>query len=287
MAHFYASARTDFRTFAWPSAFDYTYYGASPAPGVVPVASNPDAITPFSYDGVNGLWTALPFGGTSSTDYQTLLEIMGSGLVQGGDGMPVSGTVTGFQILSRTFASSTVLGTTLYGTSISAAALKAASSTISRSDDITLLRQALAGHDTMRLSSGENNYVFAHTGNDTVQGGAGSDTMLGEAGNDSLIGSANSDLLDGGDGSDVLFGDSASGFSAGNDTLRGGAAMTNCMQATAMIPWTGAMAMTCCLAMATRASMPATTPCAAAQAMTNCMAAATPIPWKATTAMTC
>ncbi|WP_052175044.1 Hint domain-containing protein [Paracoccus sanguinis] len=62
--------------------------------------------------------------------------------------------------------------------------------------------------------------------NDTLDGGAGDDRLFGGAGNDSLIGGTGNDVLFGGSGNDVLDGgdgDDRIEAAAGNDTVLGGA----------------------------------------------------------------
>ena len=83
-------------------------------------------------------------------------------------------------------------------------------------------------------TTGDDDYVLAHGGGDTVKsgagddivyGGTGDDALHGEAGNDSLYGEDGTDEMGGGDGDDVLHGgadgDGVYG-DAGNDLLDGG-----------------------------------------------------------------
>ena len=76
-------------------------------------------------------------------------------------------------------------------------------------------QQTGAGND-MVTGTGQDDVIFAGSGNDTVAGGAGNDQLYGEAGNDVLSGGAGSDLLFGGAGHDTLNG------GAGQDQLQGG-----------------------------------------------------------------
>jgi len=84
--------------------------------------------------------------------------------------------------------------------------------------------------DITRADGGENNYIFAGNGDDTVRGSQansssfgdfiygdlGNDTLFGFGGRDHLYGGDGNDILDGGEGNDYLQGDN------GNDTLWGG-----------------------------------------------------------------
>ncbi len=88
-----------------------------------------------------------------------------------------------------------------------------------------------AGADIVE-GGGGNDLLYGHspTGTDdnaadTLRGGDGNDTLYGQGGNDYLDGGADNDILDGGIGDDTLLGgdgdDSLSG-GAGNDILHGG-----------------------------------------------------------------
>ena len=79
------------------------------------------------------------------------------------------------------------------------------------------------------------NYIFAHSGNDTIYGSSGvntiygsvgDDTIFGEEGDDTLHGGDNDDSLTGGTGSDTLYGNSGAdtlfGDSDSNQILSGG-----------------------------------------------------------------
>ena len=82
---------------------------------------------------------------------------------------------------------------------------------------------ALAGADIVQGGAGNDIlYGYGPTGTDdnaadTLLGEAGADTLYGGGGNDSLDGGADNDRLDGGIGNDILLG------GAGNDVLLGGA----------------------------------------------------------------
>ncbi|MCE3232976.1 MAG: calcium binding hemolysin protein [Rickettsiaceae bacterium] len=66
-------------------------------------------------------------------------------------------------------------------------------------------------------SDWNNNMIYVHGGDDTVQGGAGSDTIYGGEGNDSLYGGLGDDYLKGENGNDILY------ANAGNDSIDWGA----------------------------------------------------------------
>lgn len=79
--------------------------------------------------------------------------------------------------------------------------------------------QALAGDDTIRLSTTQNRgeLFLAGRGDDVVTGGSAGDRIAGEVGDDVLIGGGRADVLRGGPGDDVLHG------RRGFDELHGGA----------------------------------------------------------------
>jgi len=72
-----------------------------------------------------------------------------------------------------------------------------------------------AGNDSITSGLG-NDSLNGGVGNDTLSGGAGNDTVSGGIGNDSLFGGVGDDTVDGDDGNDILAG------GGGNDTLAGG-----------------------------------------------------------------
>ena len=83
---------------------------------------------------------------------------------------------------------------------------------------------SIFGNDQIYGDAG-NDLIYAGDGNDLAFGGADSDTVYGDAGNDSLTGDAGNDSLFGGDGRDSLYGgaenDTLAG-DAGNDLVYGG-----------------------------------------------------------------
>ena len=72
-----------------------------------------------------------------------------------------------------------------------------------------------AGNDSITSGNG-NDSLNGGVGNDTLTGGAGNDTISGGIDNDSLIGGSGDDTVGGDDGNDTLAG------GGGNDTLAGG-----------------------------------------------------------------
>ena len=71
---------------------------------------------------------------------------------------------------------------------------------------------------------GDDDVIYAGSGNDVVGGDAGDDEIYGGTGNDSLFGGAGNDFIEGGDGNDVIKGDSIDVPLAlqGNDYIDGG-----------------------------------------------------------------
>ena len=76
--------------------------------------------------------------------------------------------------------------------------------------------RAGSGNDSIYSDKG-NDTTFGGDGNDLAYGGEHNDSLLGDAGNDSLYGDAGNDHLFGGTGNDLLYG------GLGNDALSGGA----------------------------------------------------------------
>ena len=63
--------------------------------------------------------------------------------------------------------------------------------------------------DGVNGTVGDEDFVLARDGDDTVEAGAGDDILYGGDGddNDLLCGGSNDDILDGGDGDDVIYRD--------------------------------------------------------------------------------
>jgi len=80
--------------------------------------------------------------------------------------------------------------------------------------------------DNTAVGAGQDDVIYAGTGNDFVYGGGGDDEVYGGAGNDSIFGEAGSDFIEGGDGNDILTGDNGDALPAslcGADYIDGGA----------------------------------------------------------------
>ena len=60
--------------------------------------------------------------------------------------------------------------------------------------------------DDLIFGNGGDDRIVGGDGNDYLDGGAGNDKIWGQAGNDVLVGGLGNDYLDGGDGNDVLYG---------------------------------------------------------------------------------
>ncbi|MCZ4092556.1 calcium-binding protein [Sinorhizobium psoraleae] len=89
------------------------------------------------------------------------------------------------------------------GASISVAKIvDAAYSTDTTSDDIAVIRAALAGNDVLK-GGGLADYLQGFAGSDALYGNAGYDTLVGDDGNDTLIGGTGGDKLYGGTGTDT------------------------------------------------------------------------------------
>lgn len=112
----------------------------------------------------------------------------------------LSGKATAFIEASE---SSTGLsgGWSLSDTSFSARALYLAGQTRSTKDDYKIIKQALSGNDTLKLS-GEKDVAFGYGGKDKMFGQAGNDVLKGGNGNDRLDGGKGADKLAGGKGAD-------------------------------------------------------------------------------------
>nr|WP_303645119.1 M10 family metallopeptidase C-terminal domain-containing protein [Rubellimicrobium arenae] len=87
--------------------------------------------------------------------------------------------------------------------------------TVSAKDDAAIVRAALSGDDSFRLSD-QSDRARGFDGNDTLEGRGGDDSLFGGAGQDSISGGAGHDVLNGGDGGDVLR------AGRGADSLAGG-----------------------------------------------------------------
>lgn len=139
-------------------------------------------------------------------------QFRGGGFKYNSDGKPIGGTVTSYFML---YGMTEMVG--ISGISIAASKIANAAETSSLSDDIAVIRDALAGND--RLEGGlYNNYLRGYAGNDVISGGRYEDDLFGDDGDDRISGGDSSDNLHGGDGNDTLNG--GSGIA---DNLSGGA----------------------------------------------------------------
>jgi Ca2+-binding RTX toxin-like protein len=89
-----------------------------------------------------------------------------------------------------------------------------ASMTPDRSDDLAIIKAALAGDDLILGSdyADHGDVLDGFDGNDFIYGYGGNDTLFGEAGNDYLDGMNGSDYIDGGAGADAMVGGSGDDF---------------------------------------------------------------------------
>jgi Ca2+-binding RTX toxin-like protein len=115
-------------------------------------------------------------------------EFRGSGFTYSGStGEPTGGVVHSYAAFD---------GQKLFsvdGLNIAVTQIVKAAKTFSTSDDIALIRAALAGADTITGSSYSDN-LTGHGGNDTISGGAGNDILNGGTGADNMRGQAGNDV---------------------------------------------------------------------------------------------
>lgn len=142
---------------------------------------------------------------------------MGRDIAIDGEGRVTAGTLTGYVFwFQDTGETEWFYSIYIESFEISAAAFFEAQVSDSTADDQAVIRQMLAGNDSVILSAFSDSF-YGGKGNDTLLGESGADQLFGQAGNDSLVGSFGYDELNGGGGSDTLSG------GAGNDILSGGA----------------------------------------------------------------
>ncbi|WP_234782380.1 calcium-binding protein, partial [Sinorhizobium americanum] len=139
-------------------------------------------------------------------------QFRGTGFKYNSDGKPIGGTVTSYTML---YGMTEMV--VISGISIQARTIADAAETVSLSDDIAIIREALAGND--RLKGGLHaNYLRGYAGNDVVSGGVYEDDLFGDDGDDKISGGDRSDNLYGGNGNDTL-----NGGSGAADIISGGA----------------------------------------------------------------
>ncbi|NHF73686.1 calcium-binding protein [Paracoccus xiamenensis] len=73
------------------------------------------------------------------------------------------------------------------------------------------------GGNDMIVTAGTDNFVSAHSGNDTVTGGSGNDWVNLGSGDDQARGAGGSDTIEGGSGNDLIYGGSGSDRLVGED----------------------------------------------------------------------
>ena len=135
---------------------------------------------------INGHTYADAFGVRANFGNNNLreLDFLGSEFAQDTDGNIIAGTVNVIAEFNLSTAQYTWF---LDAISVSATALWAAAQTASTDDDQALFAIALAGNDTITLSSGFD-VMNAYGGDDLIVGGAGGDSLWGGAGNDTFWG---------------------------------------------------------------------------------------------------
>lgn len=112
------------------------------------------------------------------------------------------------------------------GISLAAKDIYAAAASLGDKDDTALLKKALSGADSFRLSSG-NDVVHGFGGNDSLYGYGGDDRLAGDSGDDVIWAGLGADGSWGGSGKDRFVykspaeasGDTIHDFTRGDDTL--------------------------------------------------------------------
>ena len=144
-----------------------------------------------------------------------------------GDGVPHSGTITGFVLVVEGQTAVTITGMSfpvadMVGYVQSGSFNAFVQALLAGADNIT---GSNAGGSDLLVGGAGNDVIRGLNGSDELRGDAGDDVLEGGDGDDSLWGGADNDTLRGGAGTDVLNGES--GFDsfnggAGNDILNGG-----------------------------------------------------------------
>ncbi len=161
----------------------------------------PGLTSPFSASDVLTFWSGTgPDVGSGAFG----ISVYGENFVLDANGNAVSGTVTGLVFRDSRNPAVGDQFTYFVGVSVSLVSFQAAVATPSNSaDDITILREFMAGDDTL-AGSAFFDWLIAGDGNDVLSANGGGDYLFGEAGNDTLYGGAGEDLLNGGAGADQL-----------------------------------------------------------------------------------
>jgi Ca2+-binding RTX toxin-like protein len=105
----------------------------------------------------------------------------GTGFTYSQDGIPLSGTVTGYTGVDGGRKVSS-----LTGANISVSKLVNAASTYSTNDDLRVLQSALSGRDEI-IGGRYNDSLSGFNGNDTLTGGGGADWLSGGKGADRFV----------------------------------------------------------------------------------------------------
>lgn len=143
----------------------------------------------------------------------TKISIDGKGFVYK-NGVPVAGEV---RSISETHAGSSVISVT--GLHLAVSDVVKVVQTDSLSDDIALVKQTLAGDDSI-YGSVFDDVLLGFNGNDLLSGKGGNDKLYGGNGDDSLYGGAGHDYLTGGAGADTFVFRSINDSTAGSrDTI--------------------------------------------------------------------
>jgi Ca2+-binding RTX toxin-like protein len=115
-------------------------------------------------------------------------EFRGTGFTYDASGTLAGGTVEGFGGIQSGKVSLSVKGI-----SVPATSFVAAGKTSSRSDDLTLLKKALAGNDT--ITGGNGRFMLNEFVGDKLEGFGGNDVLYGRGGADRLYGGAGADTF--------------------------------------------------------------------------------------------
>jgi len=148
----------------------------------------------FDYDNVSVTDTLIKF----FDDDSDFIELTGTGFAADLDGYPVSGTVTGVEVVEDARITLTMADISIDVPTIV--------SFVNANDADGLMQFVLSSADSLSGSQFGDD-LWGYAGDDTLAGDAGDDTLKGDEGADSLDGGAGDDSLQGGAGDDTLTGD--------------------------------------------------------------------------------
>jgi hypothetical protein len=156
---------------------------------------------------------------------ETVAAFLGDFVYPEGGGLPVSGTITGFELIEDG-----EVERSLDGLSVDVAALIAAMELLGDDDEDDDRDGREGGRGRGRRDDDEDEATFSLLeglldGHDKLKGGSADDDIFGESGRDKLYGKDGDDTLDGGDGRDKLFGQKGDDLldgGLGRDVMRGG-----------------------------------------------------------------